>query len=428
MSALGVAAAAHDAPMEKVVYSFGGGSDGGIPYAGLTYHHGAYYGATDIGGGSGCGGVGCGYVYSLAAPAKRQSTWVKVTLYAFAGDTDGAFPQGQIAFDGKGNLYGTTTGGGRSGFGTVFRLAPPPRGGTAWTETVLHSFTGHNGATPHGALILDQAGAVYGTTEYGGKGDQGVVFRLVPPETGQPKWSEYVLYNFTGGTDGAVPLGGLLADKAGNLLGTTSGGGTSGLGTVFRLAPPASPYDEWTETVLHAFAGGRDGALPVTGLIADTRGNLYGPTTQGGTGHCAEENGCGTIFRLAAAAPEHNEWQESVLHSFAGGSDGSFANSTLAIGRDGELFGATQTGGGSGCGGTGCGVIFSLARTGEAHAAWAEQIVKQFSGGADGAYPNSIVIAPHDATILGTTGQGGIQGCDQLTCGVVFELTRQGDR
>src|ERR1019366_934096 len=208
-------------------------------------------------------------------------------LYSFIHNgTDGGFPQAGLIFDAAGNLYGTTSEGGTSsscsgGCGTVFELTPTAGGG--WTEKVLHNFNsnGTDGANPYAGLIFDAAGNLYGTTTVGGTYYYGTVFELTPTAGGG--WTEKVLHSFNyNGTDGNNPQASLTIDAAGNLYGTTSGGGTYGnyKGTVFELTPAAG--GDWTETVLHNFVG-PDGAAPLAGLIFDAAGNLYGTTSGGGT-------------------------------------------------------------------------------------------------------------------------------------------------
>jgi uncharacterized repeat protein (TIGR03803 family) len=211
-------------------------------------------------------------VFKLS-PAATESV-----LYSFTGGTDGANPEAGLIADSSGNLYGTTTSGGASGFGTVFMLSP------AGTESVLYSFTGGtDGGFPTAGLIADSQGNLYGTTSGGGAmpgGDgYGVVFALSPSGT------ETVLHTFNF-NDGSRPYGGLIADTKMNLYGTTAFGGTSRAGNVFKL-PQAGQM-----TVLHSFAGS-DGANPVAGLIADSKGNLYGTTEQGGAAP-----GGGAVFKL----------------------------------------------------------------------------------------------------------------------------------
>ena len=231
----------------------------------------------------------------LANSQSTSAATSETVLYSFAGSpSDGANPLAGLIADRAGNLYGTTGFGGSSDFGVVFKLAPNG------TETVLHFFAGgpSDGRTPFfsGGLIVDPAGNLYGTTFGGGASDFGVVFMLAPNGT------ETMLHSFAGSpTDGASPQAGLIIDGAGNLYGTTANGGASDFGVVFKLAPNG------TETVLHSFAGGpSDGAGPVAGLIADSAGNLYGTTSGGGA------SGFGVVFKLAP------DGTYTVLHTFAG--------------------------------------------------------------------------------------------------------------
>jgi len=228
------------------------------------------------------------------------------TLYKFTGGKDGGAPHGDLIFDKAGNLYGTTFGGGAYGYGTVFKL------NATGTETVLYSFTGGtDGRGPRAGLIFDQAGNLYGTAG-------SVVFKLAPNPDGS--WSESVLHSFSG-TDGAGPYASLIFDQAGNLYGTTGWGGANGLGTVFELTPNSD--GSWTESVLYSFCSLTpmcgDGERPFAGLILDQAGNLYGTTFAGGTrGHCSGRR-CGVVFKLASN-PD-GSWSESVLHSFADRTD-----------------------------------------------------------------------------------------------------------
>jgi uncharacterized repeat protein (TIGR03803 family) len=204
------------------------------------------------------------------------------TLYSFTGGSDGQCPLAGLTADANG-IYGTTLLGSKSNLGTVFQLIPPPLFGGPWRERVLYGFTGSDGAHPHAGLIADATGALYGTTWLGGTAGYGTVFKLTPPAaSGWTWWTETVLHNFTG-SDGAEPLAGLIADAAGALYGTTRYGGASGRGTVFKLTPPAASGGSWTETVLHGF-NGSDGDTPLAGLLADATGALYGTTEWGGPG------------------------------------------------------------------------------------------------------------------------------------------------
>jgi uncharacterized repeat protein (TIGR03803 family) len=291
---------------ESVLYGFTGQTDGSNPYSGLVRDSsGNFYGTTFLGGDLACptNRLGCGTVFKL------DETGIETVLYSFLGyPMDGAYPNGIIE-DAAGNLYGTTQDGG----GTVFKVAPSGK------ETVLYRFTGGaDGSTPVSNLIRDAAGNLYGTTLYGGASNYGTVFK-VDTATG----AETVLHNFAGGSDGKHPYGGLILDAAGNLYGTTSGGGTSGFGIVFKIGAGK-------EKVLHSFAGyPTDGAYPAASLIRDAIGNLYGTTANSGAFNF------GTVFKVSATG------KETVLYSFTGGSDGAFPQSSLIRDAEGNLYGTT---------------------------------------------------------------------------------------
>jgi uncharacterized repeat protein (TIGR03803 family) len=259
-------------------------------------------------------------------------------LYNFTGKSDGGLPQAALIMDAAGNLYGTASQGGSGcaapGCGTVFKIDPSNH------ESVLHSFTaGNDGGNPEAGLIMDAAGNLYGTTFGGGSGGQGIVFKI---DTSN---HESVLYSFTGGSDGGGPVAGLIMDAAGNLYGTTAGGGSSGQGAVFKI--DTSNH----ESVLYSFTGGSDGGGPLAVLIRDAAGNLYGTTSQGGVG-CAPV-GCGTIFKIN---PSNNE---TTIYSFTGGSDGSLPMAGLIMDEAGNLYGTAYQGG-SLCNAPGCGTVFEF--------------------------------------------------------------------
>jgi uncharacterized repeat protein (TIGR03803 family) len=235
---------------EKVIYSFSGSDGAHASSALITGANGNLYGTTAFGGAS-----NAGTVFRLTPHGKEK------VLYSFTGGGDGSLPSGGLAMDAKGNLYGTTYVGGANGMGAVFKLTP--RG----TETVLHSFGGAGDAyNPEDPLTIDASGNLYSTTEFGGIADEGALFKVAP------KGKETILYSFTGGSDGALPRGGVIMDASGNLYGTTSSGGDSNLGTVFKLTPSGE------KPVLYSFGGGSDGTEPAAGLIMDDSGNLYGTT------------------------------------------------------------------------------------------------------------------------------------------------------
>jgi uncharacterized repeat protein (TIGR03803 family) len=253
-SDLGTVFKVNQSGKETVLHSFAGDPDGQYPLAGLAQDaKGNFYGVTTLG-----GSFGNGVVFKL------DKTGKETLLYTFTGGVDGGVPlyYGSLVMDEAGNLYGTTQGGG-AGYGTVFKVTGKGE------ETVLHSFTGPpDGAAPFAGLVRDARGNLYGTA-LGGSSGNGVVFKV--DKTGK----ETVLYSFTGGADGGNPFENLALDAKGNLYGTTEVGGSSGLGTVFKVS------NKGKETVLHSFTGGADGRIPFTALIWDTQGNLYGTTEQG---------------------------------------------------------------------------------------------------------------------------------------------------
>jgi uncharacterized repeat protein (TIGR03803 family) len=236
-------------------------------------------------------------VFELSPPSAPGGPWTETVLYSFTGDTDGMEPVSGVVFDTAGNLYGTTFGGGhttrcRNACGIAFRLSPPSAPGGPWTETVLHRFKGKDdGIEPFGGVIFS-SGFLYGTTYGGGTNNVGTVYQMVPA-TGQKK----ILYNFGPLPDGQGPTSSLAIDKLGNLYGTTNSGGTANLGTVFRLSPQSD--GTWTETVLYSFLDQGDGYSPFAGLTLN-RGMLYGNTSFGGDTTCNAPggHGCGTVFQL----------------------------------------------------------------------------------------------------------------------------------
>ncbi|HXM45403.1 MAG TPA: choice-of-anchor tandem repeat GloVer-containing protein [Bryobacteraceae bacterium] len=318
---------------ETVLYSFTGGVDGGNPYAGLVRDSGGnLYGTTYFGGtfSSPLCVSGCGVVFKLDA------TGTESVLHSFTRGVDGANPYAGLLQDSAGNLYGTTTLGGESGDGVVFKLDP------TGNYSVLHSFGGSSGAIPNAGVILDSEGNLYGTASAEGTGGNGcegggsscgIVFKL------DPAGSLTVLHSFTGGADGGNPFAGVILDEMGNLYGTTTDGGanSSCCGVLFKLDPSG------TLTVLHTFTGGTDGGSPYAGLTRDAAGNLYGTATAGGV----KDNG--VVYKLDAAG------NFSVLYSFSGATSGDKPYGGVIRGSRGNLYGTTISGGR-----TSAGVIFWL--------------------------------------------------------------------
>jgi len=316
---------------ESLLYSFTDGIDGGFPYAGVVRDGaGNLYGTTANGGSNNDGVV-----------FKVTSSGVESVLYSFTGGIDGEFPEGGVVRDPSGNLYGTAEAAGNFGYGVVFKVD------TSNNETVLYSFTGGtDGASSYSGLIRDSLGNLYGTTKDGGNpncafpfGGCGVVFKV------DTSGNETVLYAFQGGSDGAYPVASLIMDSSGNLYGSTSDGGDvscnhpNGYGTIFKVDTSNN------ETVLYSFTGGTDGAYPLAGLVRDAVGNLYGTTYGGGKASCDSfQLGCGVVFKLNAAG------HETVLHIFMGRTDGANPESPLVRDGSGNLYGTAGAGGTAGDG------------------------------------------------------------------------------
>ena len=274
----------------------------------------------------------------IATPPASAQTFS--LIHTFTGTTDGKNPLSGFVIDGSGNLYGTASGGGTSWVGVVVKF------NASGEETVLHNFTGGaDGENPQGQLVMDKAGNLYGTTYSGGGANAGTVFEV------SPKGNEKVLYAFKGGVDGENPVAGLIFDKSGNLYGTTTAGGSSGNGAVFRLTAPPVAGGAWKESVLYSFGTGTDGAVPVAGVTMDATGNLYGTTSAGGS------YGYGTVFELKRSTPQ---WTEAILHEFALGSNGGVPYAGLVLDGKGNLYGAASDGGGGGE--NGGGTVFELTR------------------------------------------------------------------
>ncbi len=259
----------------------------------------------------------------------------------------------------------------------------------------MYSFTGgDDGANPVGVVIADKTGNLYGTTAFGGAYANGVVFKLAPDGT------ETVLYSFTGSSDGALPFAGVIMDQSGNLYGTTLEGGDYGAGNIFEVTPNGS------ETTLYSFTCQSDGCLPNAGLTEDKSGNFYGTTWYGGA------NFDGNVYKLAP------DGTLTTLYSFAGGNDGFEPYAGVIFDKAGNLYGATAYGGGTGCLGSGCGTVFKLTPGGT------ETVLYAFTGGSDGAGPQANLYMDKKGNLYGTTMQGG-SGCD-YGCGTVFEVSAGG--
>jgi uncharacterized repeat protein (TIGR03803 family) len=374
----------------SVLYSFLCEPDGANPYAPLVRDSaGNLYGTTFSGG-----------VYDWGTVFKLTPGGTEMLLHSFEPPHDGQGPEwAGLIIDARGNLYGTTPFGGEKGAGAVYELTPDG------VETLLYSFSGNgDGNEPVGGLVRDPAGSLYGTTEFGGPYQTGVVFKL------NSGGGETVLHDFGccfgPSNDGAGPVGTLVRDPAGTLYGTTSSGGEFGLGTVFELAP------DGTEAILHSFAGppndGSDGGGPT--LLRDPIGNLYGTTVYGGSYNGGPEGlGYGTIFKVSASG------SEATLFSFSGRGSGGYPVDGLAGGASGSVFGTSGSGGSPSCiqNTIGCGVLLELTPAGK------ERILHEFGESAgDGRVPSAGVIQDSTGNLYGTTYYGGAYGC-----GTVFKYT-----
>lgn len=324
-----------------VLYAFKDpGPSGWDPRGNLIFDSAGNLYGTAASGGS-CTSTFCGVVFELSPPSSGSpGPWTETVLHTFCSQTncaDGLLPQAGVIMDSAGNLYGTTMNGGpgacEDGCGVVFELTPGQGG--QWTESVLYSFMNNgDGGLPTGNLIFDGAGNLYGTTSVGS------VFQLVPAGAG---WTFNLLYAFNrseGSKDGNDPQAGLVFDAAGNLYGTTAGGGEFGLGTVFELTP--SLEGSWTETILHNFAGGNDGSQPESSLIFDPSGNLDGTTFTGGGSNGCEGYTCGTVFQLIPGAG--GLWTESIFR-FPQNGNGGFGPTAPLLIYAGSAYGTTTTGG-----------------------------------------------------------------------------------
>ena len=320
-------------------------------------------------------------------PAQAQTNFK--LLHSFGSTSaDGILPLSPLIRDAKGNLYGTTVGGGSYGSGTVFKVDALGR------ETVLYSFTGGaDGGDPYGGVILDPAGNLYGTTYQGGSGTAGTVFKL------DSIGGEGVVYSFYGGADGAFPESTLVQDFTGNLFGTAAQGGDGGFGVVFKVDPTGR------ETVVYSFQGGADGSQPNPTLLRDGAGNLYGTTRLGGNfqhPHCGA-SGCGVVFKVDGAG------KETVLHSFTGATDGEYPSARLLRDAVGNLYGATFGGGTYGRG-----TVFKV------DPKRVKTILYNFAGGADAASPESLV-RDEAGNLYGTAGGGAYRR------GTVFKVDAAGN-
>ena len=393
---------------ELTLHSFNPQAPGSFPGGGLIADSaGNLYGETSNG-----GTYGYGTVFEFIP--NQQGGWTEEVLYNFRAGADGADPQGGVVFDRAGNLYGTTIFGGL-GNGTVFELIHNPDG--TWTrKTLLNIDDGEAADLLQSGLAFDQNGNLYAATATGGAHGGGTVFELSPTSSGE--WKQSVLQSFySSGSGGNHPIGPFVIDRAGNVFGVAIGGGYGcSCGLVFELSPTSG--GQWKETVIHNFVGGSDGESPMSGLISDEAGNLYGTTFYGGTGPCSRH--CGLIYELSPAG--NGSWTASVLYEFQGNHDGANPEYSLALDRAGNLYGVTYFGGGLGfCESSGCGTVFEL--TPDA-GQWSESVLWRFDNNVDGYDVSSGVFINADGRILGEL----FYGHDPGQNGMLFSLTNTGSQ
>jgi uncharacterized repeat protein (TIGR03803 family) len=375
----------------KIIYAFD--SYQGTSAAGFTPIGGVIFdGAGNLYGTNASSGThGGGAVFELT-PSGAGGWTLKVLFNFNLGDA----PDGSLVMDGAGNLYGTTIRGGSSGCGTVFELTPGSGGG--WTEKLLRTFNCYpDGQFPEGGVVLDAAGNVYGTTNFGGTSNYGIVYELKKGTSGN--WAEKILHSFgVSGSDGVRPLGSLIFDAAGNLYGTTDEGGY-GNGTVYEVEKSGA------EKVLYIFEDGLDGAYPLSGVTFDSAGNLYGTTNAGGS----IMNGA--VFEMTRSG---NEWSETPLYTFSNGAnEGLEPNGPVVLDSAGNVY--AETVGGSGR--TRCGSVFELTPS-AGGGNWTEIQIVSFFNSILGESPEGGLVFDSSGNLYGTAEYGG-----PGSGGIVFEVT-----
>ncbi|MGA2372672.1 MAG: choice-of-anchor tandem repeat GloVer-containing protein [Candidatus Korobacteraceae bacterium] len=333
------------------LYSFMGmyNHDGAYPFfGGLTVGpDGSLYGTTTEGGEeTQCdGNPGCGTVFNLKPPPTRPASvitpWVETVLYRFQQSPDGNLPEGQLAFDSAGNLYGTTVNGNDVYYywGTAFELTPAA--GT-WSERIIYNFQGdpNDGAQPLGGLVMGPDGNLYGTTFAGGTDNAGTLFRLSPSGSG---WTETVLYKFI--ANGTQPYSAPIFDSAGNLYGGTTAGEQTNTPVAYEMSPP---YLGTSYSILYSWLRWYSSG-PAAPLMMDSAGNLYGTTTGSDL--------YGTVFKLT---PYNGYWIQTTLHDFTRGADGGTPYCNVVMDAQGNLYGTASRGGDNADCPGGCGVVWEI--------------------------------------------------------------------
>ena len=364
-------------------------ANGEYPYAGLVADAaGNLFGTTTNG-----GSTDYGTVYEIV---KSGTTYASpMTLLLFQG-LNGAYPYGTLAIDGAGNLLGATGNGGTPGWGTAFEIVKS--GSTDNSTTTLGNFTGDDGANSYGTLTADAAGHLFGTSTHGGSGN-GVVFEIA--KTGSTYAAPVAIDAFDG-TGGKWPVAGVTLDAAGDIFGTTQVGGASNSGTVFEIARTGSTYGA---PITLVSLGGSNGAGPEAGVIIDTAGNLFGTTDYGGA------SGLGIVYEIPNIGSAYGA---PIVLANLTSATGGIPMGGLTQDAAGDLFGTTDAGGASNKG-----TVFEIAKTGSTYGSLA--VLATFDG-TNGARPGYVtLIADMMGNLFGTTEVGGANND-----GTVFEVTGSG--
>ncbi len=409
VAALTLTAVAH-AATETLLYTFTETGDFWPQGALIEDTSGNFYG-TSRGGGA----YGVGSMFELSPPAVVGGAWTIATLYSFVPYGSGGYvPISDLVRDQKGNFYGTFYSGGdpSCNCGGVYKLTAPAVAGGAWTEAAIYSFKevgdGHLPAAFAMALLAN--GTLYGTTIRGGTFDSGTLYKLATKNG--TTYTETVLYSFGEVGDAYTPNGPIAVDSKGYLYGVSSQGGAFNQGTVFKYVPAANGHVA-VESVIYSFGGSSsDGTNPSGGLVFDSGGNLYGVTNTGGG-----SNDYGIAYSLAPANPT---WTESILFSFTNTSGSNPVAGLTWNHKNNNLYGATSSGNGAT---SGDGSIYKLVPPTVKGAAWTETNLYNFTYGVTGGYPTGApTLDTKTGDLYGTAMNGGIVGCD-LYCGTAWQIT-----
>jgi uncharacterized repeat protein (TIGR03803 family) len=364
-------------------------------------------------------------IYKLVPPTQANNPWVATQIAAVYGTVNPPNP-GLVA-DSQGHLFGTANS--QAGQGLAFEVDIATK-----ATTTIYNFQSYT--LPTSPLIVGPGGTIYGAS-YSGATGCGTVFELTPPAKGQRVWSETTLYTFLGPNDGCEPTN-VVLDEHGNAYGATLSGGTNNLGTIFELIPPSQGSGTWTEETIHTFTSADVGkrklpnaSVPPKGYVGlyenavaiDDSGNLFGTTFGGGT------TGNGSVYELS---PSGGSWNFAILYSFAGIPDGASPAGNVTIGKGGVLYGTTLFGGpvtAWGGGITGLGTLWELTPPTQLGGAWTEKILRNFTGGYDGAFPITAPIYGPAGNLYGVTASGGYNNftCAPVAvgygtgCGAVYE-------